>query len=1162
MNIKKRFSGFLIIAITILLTITGCSNPLMPMHEEDSVITDTTGTGGQGALTITVGEEASSRTILPTTPSFTKYRLEFSGPASVDPVESTETSFDAVYLDPGEWTITAYGYSMFGGSEAAVAEGSGTVTVSAGSNDSLELSISAQQTGGTPGTFEYSLSVPEAFNGMIDAYDVSYHPYGDSSSPASDSGAISYSGAGFTYSGSDDIEPGYYLATVQVSSADYSATKMEIVHIYSNMVSSGSFDFAESDIMPVATLSGSLEILTMGVAQDESGWIVEAYTDPDYAADSIIGSAATDGSSNWSMDVEALTPAADIYFRANGTDDSSDYYDRPVISASPVTFGSTDITGIALSENIGQITISGTLAYTADGVSGADLEDWTITPYFDNGNYYDVMYDYSVNTDASGNWSFTIGESDFNPSELLGFYIRKWNAGAEFYDGSAISLEYSDITLNLDLELITLSGSLSHTINSIAISDFSEYDIAVYSEDNNFYSKYGNCTAALSGNWSMLVPASSANRDMYFEIYSIDNFEKEFHTSLGTISDSAVTGTSVDLGSSVSVSGTVEVILNEATQDLTTWSYSNLEFYTSPEYSQESQVSNFYIQATTGTAESWSVVLPAQDPTGDIYVLFNGTDGSMEYYNNLDAGSFSLGTSPLTDQALTVEQGMVTVSGTLSGTMNGSALSITEEDWTVQLYPNGGGDSFYAFVETDGSWAVTMPESETPVDYDYLVSCSSEGYYSSDPEGSISVSTSDITGLSIELNLVQISGTIDVSIEGVSQDLSTWNNCSLMLSDSSTPYGGSSNYYTTVTPGSPATWLATIEVQDPATDLYAFFNGEDGSSNNYNMLEAGMISSVGSSEITGQALTVDSSSITISGTLQLNVNGSATAVSDGDWNIIFFEDLDLENNVGSCSVAADSSWSIGVEAYSSDTELYYVIQGNSYGYVSIPTGTDSITVNDNNLTAQTISLDIVEISGTLTAGTDAEGFSNYTSWSCASAKEESKLLLLAMQGATSSITDENWSIHVDASESGTVDYTVGFIGGTDTTPFGDLYKTTVSVGQSAITGISVEYSELERWGCSLSGTISTGSTGTDFNNGYYFYMLDNETYNLNTIVGVGIIDPTTGYFTAQLYKNSTDYNVWYFIYAASGQWISDESALLGSSDASGLSLSMDNFTSF
>lgn len=954
---KKQFFNLSIIMAAIIMIFAGCANPLMPVVDDAATAGNQNTGSGLGAITISVDSGTSSRTILPTTPSFTKYRLEFSGPGTVDPVEDTSTTFDTVYLDPGEWTVTAYGYADFDGSEVEVAQGSGTVTVTAGSAGTLLLYIEAAQTGGTPGTFDYTVTVPEALNGLVDAFDISYHPYGDSSSPVSDSGAISYSGSGFSYNSSADMEPGYYLVTVSLSSGSYSATRMEILHIYSNMTSTGSFDFDESDIMPLVTLSGSLEILNMGVAQDESGWIVEAFTSPDFADGTVIGGTLTDGSSNWSMLVETQNPATEIYFRAMGLDDNADMYTRPVISSSAVVLEDSDITGIALSENIGQITVSGTLSYTADGVAGTELENWNIAPYIDDYGWFNTMNHYQCQTDASGNWSFTIEESELEGSSALGFHISNVDLGVEFYDGSAIPAEFSDISQELSLELITLSGDISHTIDGTVQTDYSQYWLRAQAEEDNRDTTLGSCLSDAAGNWSMLVPASADNRDLYFSASNGDiGYDHDFESSAGTISSSALTGLSLDMGLSVTVSGTLDVIFNEVAQDLTTWNSIGLRFYTSSDYDYSSEIGESNFEALTGGTENWSVILPAQSPETVIYAAFIGWDENDEEIRDMDAGTITLGSTPLTNQVLTVEQGMVTVSGTLSGTLNGAPM-------------------------------------------------------------------------------------------------------------------------------------------DP---------------------------------------------------------------SDIELFISFYEDIYGNEHVGNASVAATGDWSLTIPKYETETDIYYIIVSQTLEYMSAFDAAKYIPVQDIDINNQAISLDIVEISGTLTAGTDVSGFGAVEEWSFYGSEDESTLFYAIMGGGVP-VADGTWSAYTEAPETGTKDYHLGFHGTSETDPLGTLYQSVVTVGQSAVADVDIEFSELSTWGCNISGNLSVGLSGVDFNDGYELYLLNSTILEESSIAGFSGVAPD-GSYSAQIYQDSSAYDVWYILMSESGAWLSDNPVSLGSGDTTGVNISIDDMT--
>ena len=215
-------------------------------------------------------------------------------------------------------------------------------------------------------------------------------------------------------------------------------------------------------------------------------------------------------------------------------------------------------------------------------------------------------------------------------------------------------------------------------------------------------------------------------------------------------------------------------------------------------------------------------------------------------------------------------------------------------------------------------------------------------------------------------------------------------------------------------------------------------------------------------------------------------------------------------------------------------------------------------VYNSNITNKVISVDIVEVSGALTAGTDPTGFAAFEEWRCGWSKNL-KNLFYCMNSET--VDPGSFTIYTEAAESGTETRHIGFHGSYNSGISAVLYQTSIAVGQTAVTDMSIEYSSLQQWGCTASGTISAGSTGADFTDGYQMYLLDSETIAENNVFGYGLIKPD-GSFTAQLYEDTSAYDVWFYIGGNAGQWFSDTPSSLGGGDTTGLSLSLDDMTSF
>ena len=152
---RNRAVIALLLALSAALVLAGCFNPLDPV--------DSGAQTGAGYLSVSIaGQGGGARTLYPSA-NFTKYELTFASDGkSYGPKTLTGTaseSFDDI--PAGTWTITAKGYVAIDGQEYAAAEGSETVDIEAGENQSVSIAISAKQDG-DPGYFYYNVSFPHA----------------------------------------------------------------------------------------------------------------------------------------------------------------------------------------------------------------------------------------------------------------------------------------------------------------------------------------------------------------------------------------------------------------------------------------------------------------------------------------------------------------------------------------------------------------------------------------------------------------------------------------------------------------------------------------------------------------------------------------------------------------------------------------------------------------------------------------------------------------------------------------------------------------------------------------------------------------------------------------------------------------------------------------
>ena len=153
--IKKNFR-FLIVVCS-LLFIFGCPDLLV-------LVDDTVNNNDEDGVfvRIYIGEDnTNARTIQPGHDSIAGYRLTFTDGIH-EPVDITASNSTEVYLNNGNWTITATAYrqdGVIGNDYDAIADGSITITISGGNVQGTIPPIILSSIGSGDGTLRYSLTL-------------------------------------------------------------------------------------------------------------------------------------------------------------------------------------------------------------------------------------------------------------------------------------------------------------------------------------------------------------------------------------------------------------------------------------------------------------------------------------------------------------------------------------------------------------------------------------------------------------------------------------------------------------------------------------------------------------------------------------------------------------------------------------------------------------------------------------------------------------------------------------------------------------------------------------------------------------------------------------------------------------------------------------------
>ncbi|MDR0300936.1 MAG: leucine-rich repeat protein [Treponema sp.] len=218
---KKYFYGLLLV----LPLIFGCSDPfqnsLLPNPDSGEI------PSGMGRVII--GQEGS-RTILPDTPEFVSYVLEFEYQGEDEESKDNQTATSlpcAVDLTPGSWLIAVTAYTRIEDVDGLTdgdypaAEGSTTVTVSSGESISVTVDLSSGTAMPGEGVLEYDIGLPD----VTVSAELRILNMADKSTEVSKDLME-------TASGSIALNAGYYLLQVQVNTGRI-RSKTELIHIYS-----------------------------------------------------------------------------------------------------------------------------------------------------------------------------------------------------------------------------------------------------------------------------------------------------------------------------------------------------------------------------------------------------------------------------------------------------------------------------------------------------------------------------------------------------------------------------------------------------------------------------------------------------------------------------------------------------------------------------------------------------------------------------------------------------------------------------------------------------------------------------------------------------------------------------------------------------------------
>jgi len=667
---KNIFIRYAALFAVLALALTGCPNPFI--SQEDAA----------AGLRITVANN-NMRTLLPNT-DFTKYtlHLEHASAQSQDvTLENGETSKTFTGLANGNWTVTAVGYVTIDGTEYAAAEGTVQVNVTSGAFQGVTIPISASMDGDN-GFFSYAVSFPPGKVGdaemRFEKFNGGYYDYIDLMTNPEDTISLA---------------PGYYLMRIRLY-ADYgTATRTEVVHIYSNMETSAVYNFTEDDFTPTITLSGTVNVTVNGQPADFVA--IGAFFDADY--DNFTGAYnyvdLDDGT--WAIRLPPFSADTTLYFALQIQGGGASSMKFTDVTA---TVKDQDISGIDLG-NIGfsTITLSGTATVTLNG----DDPGWSYVYVYADAQFQNYVGDGEIDLNGT-DWSINI--PSFDTDTLLYFTVEAGGNGSDGEKDTGVTrtvraANVSGIDLGtIDIQDITLSGTINVTVDG---QEPDQARLIVYEDRGNYMNWIGECYIDLASNtWSLMLSSSARDRVLRFEV--------EAH------SPGSWSGQRKELSESVIAKDQDKSNINLGTVNFTTVTLSGTVAITidGEPYDGWVQIiarnTNGYVfntQANLYDDDTWSVtIVPfAADTTLRFLVGFNTPWGWVERETSVTR---TVKDQSIDDIAIVYDfplPSLITLGGTITATVN---ETVPQDNVYVRAYNDNIGTVFQTLVDLqNNTWS-------------------------------------------------------------------------------------------------------------------------------------------------------------------------------------------------------------------------------------------------------------------------------------------------------------------------------------------------------------------------------------------------------------------------------------------------------------------------
>jgi len=897
-------------------------------------------------ITIANGNE---RTLLPKT-NFTQYVLEFSGPAVHAAITLTggETFVTVTDLANGTWNITAKGYVTINGMEYAAAEGTKQVTVSSGTFQGVTIPISASMSS-ADGFFSYSISFPQ---GKVN--------YASLSIGAIDSSQTYYSSDLLTTpAGTDALSPGYYMMRIQLQTDFETARRTEVVHIYSNMETAANYHFTESDFSPLITLSGTANITVNGQPLPSGSSVyVYAYSDPNLNNQVEYTDFDPSSGNTWTMTMAAFDTATTLYFEVRTYVNGSSLYKNTGVSR---TVSKQNVSGINLG-NINTITLSGMVNITLNGQPLPSNWRVHVSAYSDP-NFNNGVGDTYFLSSSSNTW--TMSMEPFATATTLYFWVS-----VEYYDfvydswfgkNTGISRTVSNQNVsginlgNINFTNITLSGTVNVTVNGQPLPSGSGVHVYAYSITNEVGYAYIDTTS--DGNtWTMGMEPFDTATTLYFEVgVSVNGSWFGKNTGISrTVSNQNVSG--INLGNininftnitftNITLSGTANITVNGQS------SYNSgmsVYAYSDPNFNNRVGVANLYQYNT------WTMTMAALDTATTLYFEVRGSVNGLSFNKNTGV-SRTVSNQNVSDINLAVNINTIILSGTVNVTLNGQPPDYAEVSaYSDPNFSNAVGSAYFD-PSSGNTWIMAMATFDTPTTlyFQVRVSVNDRGF-SKNTGVSRTASNQDVSGINlgnINFSVITLSGTVNITVNGQPPDYAS------VYAYSDPNFNNWVGGAYDLSNGN--TWTMAMESFATATTLYfrvaADVNGLWFDKN------TGVSRTVRNQNVSGINLTVNSNTITLSGTVNVTVNGQPL-----DYPPVYaYSDPNFNNQVGVASLYQQqyntwTTWTMLIEPFATATTLYFRVETYLNGsWVEKNTGV-SRTVSNQNVSGINITVNFTD----------------------------------------------------------------------------------------------------------------------------------------------------------------------------------------------------------